>query len=90
MKIYPLGLVGESNYQAAIAQCHEGERVGIYHEPDNPYDDLALRVENNIGQVIGYISRSAGCAMPYMEADGAAQQQLSRSTPAQTAWPASC
>lgn len=58
-KIYPLGLVGESNYQAAIGSCHEGERVYVCHEPDNPYDRLALRVETGGGQVIGYIPKSS-------------------------------
>lgn len=59
MKVYPLNIVGESHYQDAIAQCHIGERVAICHEPDNPYDDRALRVENDIGQVIGYIPKSS-------------------------------
>lgn len=58
-RIYPLGLVGESNYQAAIRQCSEGERVYICHERDNPYDDLALKVETRSGQTIGYIARSS-------------------------------
>lgn len=59
MKVYPLGIVGESNYQEAIGQCHVGEKVSICHEPDNPYDSRALRVENDIGQVIGYVPKKS-------------------------------
>lgn len=58
MKLYPVGIVGEANYQTAIMQCHEGERVFICHEQDNPYDTLALRVERRNREVIGYIPRS--------------------------------
>ena len=56
-KVYPLGLVGESNYQAAIRRCNIGERVYIAEEPNNPYDSGALAVERDGGAVIGYIPR---------------------------------
>lgn len=59
MKIYPLGLVGESNYQSAIKRTNAGEVARIFHETGNPYDKLALRVENDIGEVIGYIARTS-------------------------------
>lgn len=59
MKLYPLGLVGESNYQPAIASCSEGERVFVCIEENNPFDDRALRVERPNGQVIGYIPRTS-------------------------------
>jgi hypothetical protein len=59
MKIYPLGLVGESNYQTAISETYVGGLVRICHEPDNPYDELALRAENGAGEVIGYIPRTS-------------------------------
>lgn len=59
LKVYPLGLVGESHYQDAIRNCHPGESVAICHEPDNPYDNRALRVENDIGQLIGYVPKSS-------------------------------
>jgi hypothetical protein len=58
-KIYPVGLVGESNYQEQISSCSRGERVYICHEADNPYDDLALKVETAGGQTLGYIARSS-------------------------------
>ncbi len=59
MKVYQLGIVGESNYQDAICQCIEGERVYVCHEPDNPYDDLALKVETAGGRTIGYVAKSS-------------------------------
>jgi hypothetical protein len=58
-KIYPVGLVGEQSYQAAIRGCYAGERAYICHEPDNPYDAMALKVETAGGQTIGYIARSS-------------------------------
>ncbi len=59
MKIYPLGLVGESNYQRAIRDTYVGGVVRVCHEIDNPFDELALRVENGSGQVIGYIPKTS-------------------------------
>jgi hypothetical protein len=58
MKVYPVGLVGESNYQDPIRSCHRGEAVAICFERDNPYDDRALRVENDAGRVIGYVPKT--------------------------------
>lgn len=58
-KIYPVGIVGERNYQESIGHCCAGERVYICHEPDNPYDDMALKVETAGGRTIGYIARSS-------------------------------
>jgi hypothetical protein len=55
-RTYPLGIVGESNYQGAIERCSPGQAVDVLHEPDNPYDDLALAVVVH-GQTIGYIPR---------------------------------
>lgn len=59
MKIYPVGLVGESHYQPAISRTHPGEPAYIRLEPDNPFDARALRVENNVGDIIGYIPKSS-------------------------------
>lgn len=59
MSTYPTGIVGERNYQDAIARCIEGEPVQVCHEIDNPYDKLALRVENARGEIIGYIGRDS-------------------------------
>lgn len=59
MKTYPLGLVGERNYQAAIALCRAGDIVEICREAGNPHDDRALRVEDLLGRTIGYIARDS-------------------------------
>lgn len=58
MNMYFVGLVGESHYQAEIADCYEGETIRICFERDNPYDALALRAENSSGDVIGYVPRT--------------------------------
>ena len=57
-KIYPVGIVGEVNYQDAIERTHEGEPARILKEPNNPYDPKALRVENTDGDTIGYIPKA--------------------------------
>jgi hypothetical protein len=54
---YHVGLAGESFYQPQIEWSSPGERVWVCHEPNNPHDDLALRVETGGGQTIGYIPR---------------------------------
>lgn len=59
MKVYPLGIVGERNYQDAIKRCEQGEPVKICVEPDNPYDALALRVDSSRRETIGYIPKSS-------------------------------
>lgn len=59
MKVYPLGIVGERNYQDAIRRCEPGEPVKICVEPDNPYDSLALRVDSSRRETIGYIPKAS-------------------------------
>lgn len=56
--IYSVSVVGERNYQDAIAAVGEGEAVVLYHEPDNPYDDRAVAVRCH-GDTIGYIPRDS-------------------------------
>lgn len=56
---YNVGLVGESNYQRAIAQCREGETVFLFRQPDNPYDERAIVVVSGRGATIGYIGRDS-------------------------------
>ena len=56
-RTYQLGVVGEANYQPAIRRCSVGQCVHIVHEPDNPYDDLALAVVTESGDTIGYVPR---------------------------------
>jgi hypothetical protein len=57
MSEYPVGLVGESNYQPAILACRTGQRVEVLHEIGNPYDKKAIVVRTEDGQRIGYIGK---------------------------------
>lgn len=52
-------LVGVSFYQSALEGCSPGQAVKFVHEPDNPYDEMAIRVETDSGQTIGYVPRSS-------------------------------
>ena len=56
-KVYPVGIVGEQNYQDSIGTCLPGERVYVCIEYGNPYDADALKVETAGGRTIGYIAR---------------------------------
>lgn len=58
-KIYPVGIVGESNYQPAIGRCRIGDPVRFVLEPANPYDALAIAVVSGGGETIGYIGRDS-------------------------------
>lgn len=55
-KRYPVAIVGEKNYQRAIAALREGDAVKLFHEPDNPYDENAVAVTAR-GKTIGYLAR---------------------------------
>ena len=52
-------LVGVSFYQAALERCAAGEPVRIIHEPDNPHDPMALRIDSMLGETIGYLPRQS-------------------------------
>jgi hypothetical protein len=56
-EVYHVGLVGERNYQAVIAQCAVGQTAQLFREPGNPYDDLAIAVTGPGGATIGYVGR---------------------------------
>lgn len=58
-KTYPLSLVGEQHYQAAIAGCREGDPAQVWHEPDNPHDERALAVSDAGGRTLGYLPRDS-------------------------------
>lgn len=53
-------LVGVSFYQPALERCAQGQPVRFVHEPDNPHDEMAIRVESFTGETIGYVPRSSG------------------------------
>jgi len=56
---YPVQIVGEQHYQAAIKSMHEGDGVTLWHEPNNPYDDEAIAVTRDDGETLGYIPRDS-------------------------------
>lgn len=56
---YTVHLVGEANYQAAIANLSTGDPVTIQPEPDNPHDPRALRCADMTGATIGHIERDS-------------------------------
>ena len=56
---FPVGIVGESNYQKAIRQCHAGEVVSLFREPANLHDPNAIAVVCARGNTIGYIGRDS-------------------------------
>lgn len=58
-EVYFLRVVGVSHYQEALQETCAGEAVRFVHEPDNPHDEMALRVENVHGQPIGYVPRTS-------------------------------
>lgn len=52
-------VVGVSFYQEALAKCVAGEPVRFIHEPDNPHDEMALRVTSVLSETIGYLPRAS-------------------------------
>lgn len=50
-------IVGVSFYQEALAHVQPGQPVRLVHEPDNPHDEMALRVETEDGSTLGYIPK---------------------------------
>lgn len=54
-----LRVVGVSHYQEAVSRCSAGEAVRFIHEPDNPHDQMALRVVSLLGETIGYAPRKS-------------------------------
>jgi hypothetical protein len=52
-------VAGVSFYQPALANCSTGEAVRFVHEPDNPHDEMALRVVSMIGETVGYVPRAS-------------------------------
>lgn len=57
-KSYSVELVGEANFQQAIAALRENEDVQLVPEPDNPYDPRAISVRDGDGDTVGYIPRN--------------------------------
>ncbi len=57
--IYHVKVAGVSHYQEAVAACSPGETVRFVHEPDNPFDETALRIESAAGECVGYVPRGS-------------------------------
>lgn len=68
-RVYPVGIVGESNCQPAIQRCRVGEAVQLLHEPGNPHDTSgrAIAVESSRGETIGYIAREHWLKEPLLD-----------------------
>lgn len=58
-RLYPVGVVGESNYQPAIRRTRVGQPVSFKHEPSNKYDRRAIMVTSSNGELIGYLPRES-------------------------------
>lgn len=58
-KTFPLGLVGESRCQSAIASLYRGDAVQLLHEADNPADPRAIVVRSPSGEKLGYVPRDS-------------------------------
>lgn len=58
MAKYSIPLVGEQLYQHVVHTLSVGDPVKIVHEPDNPYDRLALAVRTENDETIGYLTRA--------------------------------
>lgn len=54
---YAVNLVGEQNYQPAIAFCAVGQEVTLFREIGNPYDECAIVAISASGLPIGYVAR---------------------------------
>ena len=57
--VFYVRVAGASFYQQQLERCSPGEPVRFIHEPDNPHDETALRVESLAGETIGYVPRSS-------------------------------
>ena len=57
--MFHLRLVGVSHFQEALSRTAQGEPVRFIHEPDNPHDETAIRVDNSSGETIGYAPRNS-------------------------------
>lgn len=59
MKVFSVGLRGESNCQAAIQRMKRGEQVWLEPEPENEFDARAIRVVDCDDNRLGYVPRGS-------------------------------
>ncbi len=50
------------NIETLFASLKEGDRVKLVREPDNPYDEYAIRIDTENDETIGYLSPEAASA----------------------------
>ncbi|KXS44188.1 MAG: single-stranded-DNA-specific exonuclease [Candidatus Frackibacter sp. T328-2] len=56
------------NRQEIITELRAGEKLKLVREPDNEYDESAIKVENNAGKQIGYLNANlAQYLAPYLD-----------------------
>lgn len=74
---YPAAVAGEtfsnadgSDRQGEIRRCSIGEPVTLEREPDNPYDEMCVKVISARGVQIGNIARAAGWVAERMDEGG--------------------
>lgn len=60
-------IAGVSHYQAALADCRPGQAVRLVHEPDNPHDPMALKIETLDGKALGYAPKRSGLHVAILE-----------------------
>lgn len=60
-------IAGVSHYQQALAECRPGQAVRLVHEPDNPHDPMALKIETMDGKALGYAPRRSGLHVAILE-----------------------
>lgn len=85
MRTYPAAVAGESfankdgsDRQAEIGRCHEGERVFLEREPDNPYDSNCVKVISIRGVQIGNIARAAAWIGERLDRDEHVEAKIAR------------
>lgn len=58
LKIRVAGSYYVANIEEIFKDLTEGQRLDLYREPENPYDQNAIRVEDGLGRKLGYVPRS--------------------------------
>jgi hypothetical protein len=66
-EVFHQSIVGESFYQATIAECQEEEPVALLAEPDNPHDANAVKVCRATGETIGHMARDSRIHRVFVE-----------------------
>lgn len=58
LKIRVAGSYYVEDFGEIYKDLTEGQRLDMYREPENPYDQYAIRVEDGLGRKLGYVPRS--------------------------------